>query len=89
LLAQQGADLHSGVIDLDLKIWMSRLQLSAGGFGSVGGVKLRLEMAVDNRREPFGRWPVGSCCFLRFGSSIERRGFFIVIPSANRRDYFF
>jgi hypothetical protein len=27
--------------------------------------------------------------FLGSGSSIERRGFFIVIPSANRRDYFF
>ena len=57
-------------------------------FGSVGGIKLRLEMAVDNRRVPFGRWPVGSSDFFGSGSSIERRGFFIVIPSANCRDYF-
>ena len=60
LLAQQGADLHRGIIDLDLKIWISRLQLPSGGFGRLGRIERRLEMAVDHRREPFGRWPVGA-----------------------------
>jgi len=38
-LAQQGTDLHGGVIDLDLDIWISRLQLSTGGFSSLGSVR--------------------------------------------------
>src|SRR5688572_19985638 len=48
LLAQQGAYLHGGIVDLDLEHRVSGLQLPAGGLGSLGGVELRFEMAVDD-----------------------------------------
>lgn len=65
-LTQQSANLLDGVIDLDLKHWIIRLQFPAGGVSSIDRVKFRFEMAVDNRRESFGRRPVGSNYFLRF-----------------------
>src|SRR4051812_25231233 len=65
LLAQQGADLVGGIVDFDLEHRVSRLEFSARCFSSLDSVKLRLEMAVDNRHEPFGGGPVGPGHFLR------------------------
>jgi hypothetical protein len=66
LLGQWSSQLCRGVVDFDLEHRISRYQFSARCFSSLGGVKLRLKMAVDNHHEPFGRRSVGSWYFLRF-----------------------
>src|SRR5882757_1634992 len=64
-LAQQGADLVGGIVDFNLEHRVSRLEFSARCFSSLDSVKLRLEMAVDDRHEPFGGGAVGPGHFLR------------------------
>src|SRR6185312_17349365 len=64
-LGQQSTDPVGGVKDFDLEPRISRLQLPTRCFSSLDGVELRLEAAVDDRREPFGWRPVGSYCLLR------------------------
>ena len=75
-LVQQRTDLRNGVIDFDLKHRISRLQLSTRGFCTVGRIKLRLEMAVDDCREPFSRRSVGSYRLLRFRLVDRENGLF-------------
>src|SRR5271167_2699308 len=64
-LAQQSTCLCIGIIDFDLKHGISRLQFSTRCFCCIDGVKLRLEMTVDDGDEPINRGPVGSKRFLR------------------------
>jgi hypothetical protein len=59
-LAQQSTDLFGGVIDFDLEPRISRLQLPTRSFSSLDSVELCLEVAVNDRHEPFGGRPVSS-----------------------------
>src|SRR5689334_12179239 len=61
-LAQQRTDFTGRVINFDLEPRISRLQLPTRCFSSLDSVELCLEVAVDDRREPFGGRPVGSLC---------------------------
>ena len=65
-----------GIIDFDLEHRVSRLQFPRRRFGCLGGVKLRFEMAVDNRHEALGGRPVGSYRFFRLGFVNCEDGFF-------------
>jgi hypothetical protein len=85
LLAQQSADFLVGVIDFDLKHRISRLQSATGGFCTVGCVKLRLEMAVDNCRKSLGWGPVGSHCLLRLRLINRENGLFHHFPLTMQR----
>ena len=75
-LAHQCADHVGRIIDFDLEHRISRLQFPRRRFGCLGGVKLRFEMAVDNRHEAIGRRPVGSYRFFRRGFVNCEDGFF-------------
>ena len=57
--------LVDSIIDFDLEPGISQLQRPTRCFSSLGNAEFCLEVAVDDRREPFGGRPVGSYCFLR------------------------